>query len=172
MAIRAISDPTTKRAIGVLVAGWDVIALDGLLIYGFLPSVGINAIGPGQLIAGIVLGITGYSMRRTSMLEEMFEPVAKGAAQSKTSVNNGVSKAGRPVSNYKGTMLLEADPSVNYERAVKDFASEMTASGRLVFAFTSKGEPRVPALEGRPRTCGSSSCPRAPTQSLREAPWR
>jgi hypothetical protein len=45
------------------------------------------------------------------------------------------------VSNYKGTMLLEADPSVNYERAVKDFATEMIASGRHVFAFTSKGSP-------------------------------
>lgn len=43
--------------------------------------------------------------------------------------------------NYKGTMLLEADPSVNYERAVKEFALEMTASGRRVFAFTSKGSP-------------------------------
>lgn len=38
-------------------------------------------------------------------------------------------------------MLLEADPSVNYERAVKEFALEMTASGRRVFAFTSKGSP-------------------------------
>jgi hypothetical protein len=38
-------------------------------------------------------------------------------------------------------MLLEADPSVNYERAVKDFALEMVASGRLVFAFTSRGSP-------------------------------
>jgi len=38
-------------------------------------------------------------------------------------------------------MLLEADPSVNYERAVKEFALEMVSSGRLVFAFTSKGSP-------------------------------
>jgi hypothetical protein len=45
------------------------------------------------------------------------------------------------VSNYKGTMSLEADPSVNYERAVKDFALAMIASGRLVFVFTSKGSP-------------------------------
>jgi hypothetical protein len=46
-----------------------------------------------------------------------------------------------PVPNYKGTMLLEADPSVNYERAVKEFAMAMAANGRLVFAFTSKGSP-------------------------------
>jgi hypothetical protein len=45
------------------------------------------------------------------------------------------------VSNYKGTMLLEADPSVNYERAVKEFALEMIADGRIVFAFTSRGSP-------------------------------
>ena len=45
------------------------------------------------------------------------------------------------MSNYKGAMLLEADPSVNYERAVREFALEMVSSGRLVFAFTSKGSP-------------------------------
>ena len=45
------------------------------------------------------------------------------------------------MSNYKGAMLLEADPSVNYERAVREFALEMASSGRLVFAFTSKGSP-------------------------------
>jgi hypothetical protein len=46
-----------------------------------------------------------------------------------------------PVSNYNGTQLLEADPSVNYERAVKEFALEMISNGRTVFAFTSKGSP-------------------------------
>jgi len=45
------------------------------------------------------------------------------------------------VSNFSGTQLFEADPSVNYERAVKDFATEMISSGRFVFAFTSKGSP-------------------------------
>src|SRR5271163_972133 len=46
-----------------------------------------------------------------------------------------------PVPNYKGTMLLEADPAVNYERAVKEFALGMATYGRAVFAFTSKGSP-------------------------------
>jgi len=43
--------------------------------------------------------------------------------------------------NYKGAMLLEADPSSNYERAVKDFVLEMVGGGRAVFVFTSKGSP-------------------------------
>jgi hypothetical protein len=139
-AIRAIADPTTKRAIGILFGGWDIVALIALLIYGFLPALGVNDIGPGQLIAGLVLGITGFGMRRTSVLEAIFEPAQKGAKGEKT-VNNGGPKAGRLVSSYKGTMLLEADPSTNYERAVKEFASEMAGSGRLVFAFTSRGSP-------------------------------
>ena len=42
---------------------------------------------------------------------------------------------------FKGSMLLEADPSSNYERGVKDFAQDMVAKGRLVFAFTSRGSP-------------------------------
>ena len=42
---------------------------------------------------------------------------------------------------YKGRTLLEADPSVNYERTVKDFVLEMISNKREVFAFTSKGSP-------------------------------
>jgi hypothetical protein len=45
------------------------------------------------------------------------------------------------VSNYKGAMLLEADPAVNYERTVRDFAQEMVAGGRAVSVFTSMGSP-------------------------------
>ncbi len=55
-----------------------------------------------------------------------------------------------PVTTYKGTMLMEADPSLNYEKAVKEFAVEMAAAGRLVLAFTSKGSPVYLLLRGLP----------------------
>ena len=45
------------------------------------------------------------------------------------------------MSNYKGAMLLEADPSVTYERTVRDFAQEMRGAGRAVVVFTSMGSP-------------------------------
>jgi hypothetical protein len=74
------------------------------------------------------------------------------------------------VSVHKGTTLLEADPSTNYERAVKDFALQMLAEGRRVFAFTSKGSPvylllkEVPGLRlfvlsenSYPKSSGGSS---------------
>jgi hypothetical protein len=38
-------------------------------------------------------------------------------------------------------MLLEADPSLTYERTVRDFAQEMTGAGRAVAIFTSMGSP-------------------------------
>jgi hypothetical protein len=141
LAIRRISDPLTKRAVRILVGGWDIIALDGLLMYGLLPTLGVNAMGPGQLVAGLVLGAMGFSMRRNSILAEMFAPIKGSASGGGASVINGESRGGTPVSIFKGTMLLEADPSVNYERAVKDFALEMVAGGRVVFAFTSRGTP-------------------------------
>jgi len=141
LAIRKIRDPLTRRAIIAIVAGWDLIAFDGLLIYGFLPSVGINAVGPGQLVAGIVLGITGLSIRRTSVFEKMFEPIEKQASSRGPPVINGGPRGGDNLWTNKGASLLEADPSVNYERAVKDFAAEMSSAGRLVFAFTSRGSP-------------------------------
>jgi len=76
----------------------------------------------------------------------------------------------RPVSNYNGTQLLEADPSVNYERAVKEFAQEMISNGRTVFAFTSKGSPvylllrEVPDL--RLFVLSESSYPKPSSDSL------
>lgn len=73
-----------------------------------------------------------------------------GLAPQTPFLNNGDEKGERPVSNYKGTMLLEADPTVNYERTVKDFALEMIASGRLVFAFTSRGSPVYLLLKDSP----------------------
>lgn len=42
---------------------------------------------------------------------------------------------------FKGSMLLEANPSSNYEKGVREFAQEMVSSGKPVFAFTSKGSP-------------------------------
>ncbi|MDG6967082.1 MAG: hypothetical protein JRN23_03990 [Nitrososphaerota archaeon] len=42
---------------------------------------------------------------------------------------------------YKGSTLLEADPSANYERAIKEFAHDMAAAGRVVFVLTSRGSP-------------------------------
>ena len=69
-------------------------------------------------------------------------PNRLGRAVSATfSVNNASAQGVRTATNYKGTMLLEADPSLNYEKAVKEFALEMVADGRLVLAFTSRGSP-------------------------------
>ena len=45
------------------------------------------------------------------------------------------------MATYKGVMLLEADPTANYERGVKEFAQDMVKEGRLVYAFTSRGSP-------------------------------
>lgn len=50
-----------------------------------------------------------------------------------------------------GSTLLEADPSANYERAVMDFAREMTSAGRAVFVLTSRGSPVHLLLRGMER---------------------
>lgn len=58
------------------------------------------------------------------------------------------------MSVYKGgTTLIEADPSSNFEKAVKDFVDQMLGSGRTVFVLTSRGSPvyllvrQVPGLK-------------------------
>ena len=39
------------------------------------------------------------------------------------------------MSAFRGSTLLEADPSANYERAILDFAKEMISGGRAVFVL-------------------------------------
>jgi hypothetical protein len=52
------------------------------------------------------------------------------------------------VSVFRGSTLLEADPSANYERAIQDFAQEMISGGRSVFVLTSRGSPVHLLLRG------------------------
>jgi hypothetical protein len=57
--------------------------------------------------------------------------------------------SGRPSAfNLEGgnPALLEVDASTNFERAVREFATEKTSQGGLVYAFTSKGSPVNNAL--------------------------
>ena len=68
--------------------------------------------------------------------EEAAPPQGRGRVPSKV---DPLKFAGRQ-------LLLEVDPSVNYESAVRDFAVAYSSSGYFVFAFTWKGGPIYSAL--------------------------
>ena len=145
LAVRKIPDPSARRAVAVFVGGWDLIAFDSLLLFGFLPALGIDLVAPGQLVAGLLLLTTGWASRKRSMLEELFKPL-KGAVLTSTSARQGDG----PRSIYGVSTLLDADPSSNYENAVRDFADDMMSRGRLVCIFTSKSNPVYMKLHGAP----------------------
>jgi hypothetical protein len=139
LAIRRVPDRSTRRAVAVFIAGWDLIALDGVFIIGFLPVLGVNVLQPGQLVAGLLLAMTGLATRRSTVLEELMKPLETEGLAIQTP---GPNTAKPPqASNFRGTMLLEADPSANYEKAALDFAQEMISCGRVVLAFTSRRSP-------------------------------
>ena len=141
LAIKKLPDRSTRRAIAVFVGGWDLIAFDSLLVFGYLPLFEIDAAGLGQLAAGLLLVMTGLAARRNSILEDLVRPL--GSMQLANPVPKVVAGAGRRAlaSSYEGSALLEADPAFNYEVAVRDFAEEMLATGRIVFVFTAKTSP-------------------------------
>lgn len=73
-----------------------------------------------------------------SVLEELFKPLT---IEPEVRAEPQSARNASEQSLYERLMLLEADPSSNYERAVSRFAREMVSNGRSVFAFTSKGSP-------------------------------
>ena len=141
LAIKKLPDRSTRRAIALFVGGWDLIAFDGLLVFGYLPILGIDAASLGQLVAGLLLVMTGLAARRNSILEDLIRPLE--SVQPANPAAKFDAGAGRraPAPSYAGSALLEADPAFNYEVWIRDFAEEMLATGRIVFVFTAKTSP-------------------------------
>jgi hypothetical protein len=141
LAIKKLPDRSTRRAIAVFVGGWDLIAFDSLLIFGYLPLIGIDAVGLGQLAAGILLVMTGLAARRNSILEDLIRPLESVQPANPLPKVDAGGERRAPASSHEGSALLEADPAFNYEVAIQDFAEEMLATRRIVFVFTAKTSP-------------------------------
>ncbi|MGH9917760.1 MAG: hypothetical protein ACRD6W_02640 [Nitrososphaerales archaeon] len=141
LAIRKLPNRSTRRAIAVFIGGWDLIAFDSLLIFGYLPLFAIDAVGPGQLVAGLLLLMTGLAARRNSILEDLIRPLESVQPVGSVPKADAGARRRAPASSHEGSALLEADPAFNYEVAVRDFAEEMLATGRIVFVITAKTSP-------------------------------
>jgi hypothetical protein len=137
-SIGSAADSSTKRAFATITIGWEVIAFEVLLFSGYLVGRGIDAVGIGNMISAGTLGISATVFRRSSTLSGLFNPLKEiPTATDPFTHSFGVEDR----SLQEGTMLLEVDPSVNYERAARDFAVEQLSKGRPVFLFTSRGSP-------------------------------
>jgi len=69
-----------------------------------------------------------------SVLEELFQPITAEPQAPPARKEGGRETDDRWL--YQRSMLLEVDPSSNYERAVRGFALEMASNGRELFVFT------------------------------------
>jgi hypothetical protein len=164
-ARRRTTLPKVKTALTLLPIAWIGIGLD-LLVFNALPNPGgIDLLPIGYLIAALGLAATSTIFRRASLLAGFFEskkrdyeegkiPIVQ-ARSSKASSSSPASSS-RPFSKQLGLgedtfsgrkFLLEVDSSSSYERAVNDFATELTNLDYSVFAFTTRGSPIYNSLK-------------------------
>lgn len=161
----AVSDPATKRRFYVLPFCWAGIGAEIFLFNGYLLTQGYDFIAVGYAIAAFLFGVTAAMFRRTSVLSTFFEPL-KGVPRRERGAVKGVGEtldASMPV-------LLEVDPTAGYEPALAGLSDGKTASGGLVYVFTSRGSPTYNALAPIPgvRFYVMSSQVSYPTRSPKE----
>ena len=138
-----VRDPGIRRRFFILPFCWLGIGAEVLVFNGYLVTIGYDFIALGYAIAGLLFGVTATIFRRASLLSTFFEPVP------------GVPMAGGPQPGEAGgvldapmPVLLEVDPSANYETSVAGLARAKTSSGGLVYVFTSRGSPVYNGVSG------------------------
>ncbi len=139
-----VKDPDVRKALVVLPFCWVGIGSELLLFNGYLVAIGYDFIAVGYAIAAMVFGVAATIFRRASLLSSFFEPVAV------TAPRGPVPTAGRAGVVFDAGMpvLFEVDPSTNYETSLASYVGGKTASGGLVYVFTSKGSPVYNAIAG------------------------
>ncbi|MBI2126812.1 MAG: hypothetical protein HYU02_05825 [Thaumarchaeota archaeon] len=144
-AARKAPEQAIRRALIILPICWTLIGLDLMIFNGYLWTAGIDANDAGYLVAATVFSITAIVFRRASVLAGFFNvtpAVLEVRVEYPFSKRIGVGKTFLT----KRNILLEVDPSTDYEKVVKDFAVEVLSNRYVLFAFTSKGSPIYKAL--------------------------
>jgi len=135
--------------------GWIGIALTLIVFQGLMQVFDIEIIEVSHLFQIIFLGIIAYAFRKTTILENLFERLytTTSAPRSTDLVKDRqvFSKAlGLTHGQVVGkNILLEFDPTSNYEGVVEDFVDEDLANDESVAVFTSKGSAIYSALSNR-----------------------
>ena len=138
-----VRDPGVRRRFFILPFCWVGVGVEVLVFNGYLVTVGYDFIAVGYAIAGLLFGVTATIFRRASLLSTFFEPVPRVLAGE----GPQPSEAGR-ILDAPMPVLLEVDPSANYETPVVGLARNKTSSGGLVYVFTSRGSPVYNGVSG------------------------
>jgi len=149
LASRRTSDPEVKRALILLPATWIGIGLVILIFNGyFLTIAKTDDSALAYLFAATLFSVSASIFRRATLLSGFFVQVPPPPVQP-------IALRERPFTSRLGIeptqlagkeVLIEVDPSSDYERAVRDLTTEFKADGYVTFVFTSNGSPIYRAL--------------------------
>ncbi len=145
LAARQASNRAVKRSLIILAICWAGIGLYFLVFDGYLWTAGIDANDMMYLVFSLVFSVTAVIFRNASTLSGFFDtrPVSKSSAvtirnaQGTFSKQLGVESRALQGRNF----LLEVDPSMPYEKIIKDLAEEFMSLSNIIFVFTNKGSP-------------------------------
>lgn len=133
LARRKTKQSIVRRALVLLPLAWICIGLDLLVFNGYSISMGFDALALGYLFASVGIGATAFILRRASLLAAFFKPSIQMTLAPSYPFSKSVGlKSPIPSGSY----LLEVEPSLNYERLMKDLAVELVSNKFLVFVFT------------------------------------
>jgi len=135
--------------------GWMGIGLTLIIFHGLLPALNVQMIEVNHLLNIAFFGIIAYAFRKTTILESLFErlytstyaPHPTGSIKNREVFSKALGLThGKAVGK---NILLEFDPTSDYERVIEDFVDEALANAESVAVFTSKGSAVHSALSNR-----------------------
>jgi len=134
--------------------GWMGIALILIVFQGLLQAFNVEITEVSHLFQIIFLGIIAYAFRKTAILESLFERLNTTYAPYPTDLIKDREVFSETLGLTHEQMvgkniLLEFDPTSDYERVIDDFVDEALANDESVAVFTSKGSAIYSALSNK-----------------------
>ena len=156
LAARQVTNRAVKRSLKILAICWAGIGLDFLVFDGYLWTAGIDANDLMYLVFSLVFSVTAVIFRNASTLSGFFDTRSAAALSSSATASSAHGRA-TSITSQTGSFskqigveseflqgrnfLLEVDPSMSYEKILRDLAEEFMALGHIIFVFTCKGSP-------------------------------
>lgn len=134
---------------------WIGIGLTLIIFHGLLPALNVQIVEISHLFNLAFFGIIAYAFRKTTVLESLFERLYTTTyAPRPTGLIKNMNVFSKTLRLTHGqvvgkNILLEFDPTSDYERVIEDFVDEASANDESVAVFTSKGSTIYSTLSNR-----------------------
>jgi hypothetical protein len=142
---RKYQQPEVVSALKWFGVGWIGITLTLVIFYGILRTLNIEIVELGHLFTIVFFCVIAYGFKKAVSMESIFKRLH---TISDSSRSTGLIKSVEAFSKALGltreqvvrkNILLEFDPTSDYERVVEDFVDETLANADPAAVFTSKG---------------------------------